>query len=114
VRELVSRQVVLAEVREWFDQRGIDGENLLAVLEQIPSESGWISVEERLPENDQMVIFIPNYYAKSIRVGTLSQVGERGGVMFDDKYVRNAMNYYARYWMPLPEPPKEENKNDRE
>lgn len=50
MKELISRQVVLAEVREWLDQRGIDGAHLLAVLEQIPSEGGWISVEEKLPD----------------------------------------------------------------
>lgn len=99
--ELVSRQVVLAEVREWFDQRGIDGEHLLAVLEQIPSESGWISVEKRLPEHE-------------VRV----QLGYSRMQFVDLGYLdREDMDWYDEYdnrvarpthWMPLHEPPKED------
>ena len=36
MKELISRQVVLAEVKAWFDDRDMDGSHLLAVLEQIP------------------------------------------------------------------------------
>ena len=38
MKELISRQVVLAEVKAWFDDRDMDGSHLLAVLEQIPEE----------------------------------------------------------------------------
>ena len=64
----------------------------------------WISVEERLPGYDELVLC----------------VGAKGGMFLGCKlrlfagdktaycFVPNARNgRYAKYWMPLPEPPKE-------
>lgn len=38
MKDLISRSVVLAEVKTWFDSRVLDGSHLLGVLEQIPDE----------------------------------------------------------------------------
>ena len=104
MKELVSRQVVLAEVREWFDQRGIDGEHLLAVLEQIPSEGGWVSVEERLPEEGEKVIVL------GVRGGM--QTGIFRGARRNHKWEwKKHTVLEVVCWMPqdaLPEPPKED------
>lgn len=68
----------------------------------------WISVKERLPEAGELVAFIPTINQGSIYVGKLSHTGARGGVLFENRQGRTTMKYYAKYWMPLPEPPKEE------
>ena len=49
MKELISRQVVLAEVAAWLE--GLQDKHLIAILEEIPVENfpRWISVEERLP-----------------------------------------------------------------
>jgi hypothetical protein len=67
----------------------------------------WISVEERLPEEGQKVAFIPSCNHGSVYVGVLSNIGKSGGVMFSHREGRYKSNYYAKYWMPMPEPPKE-------
>jgi hypothetical protein len=68
----------------------------------------WISVKERLPEKGQQVAFIPSCNHGSVYVGVLTNIGKSGGVMFSHREGRYKSNYYAKYWMPLPEPPKEE------
>ena len=68
----------------------------------------WISVKERLPDEGQLVLFIPTCNSPTVYVGTLSHTGKQGGVMFNNRYARTTMKYYSRWWAPLPEPPKEE------
>lgn len=67
----------------------------------------WISVKERLPEEGQVVLFVPTTNQKSVQVGKLSHVGKQGGAMFENMYSRTTMRYYATHWMLRPEPPKE-------
>jgi hypothetical protein len=75
----------------------------------------WISVEERLPENGQVVAFIIHesidYYGGSICAGHF--------LSFDYKNGKGAMPEFltwglgglrASHWMPLPEPPAIEGK----
>lgn len=83
----------------------------LRVIEQAPVVGAmprWISVEERLPQDGRIVAFIPSCNHGSVYVGVLTNIGQRGGVMFSHREGRYKSNYYAKYWMPLPEPPKED------
>ena len=80
-------------------------ECIRALVNKLPR---WISVKERLPEEGELVVFIPTINQGSIYVGKLSHTGARGGVLFENRQGRTTMKYYAKYWMPLPEPPKEE------
>lgn len=73
-----------------------------------PLISKWINIKDRLPEDGQMVAFIPNCNCGSVYVGRLSCIGKSGGVMFTHREGRFKSNYYAKWWMPMPEPPKEE------
>ena len=66
----------------------------------------WTSVEERLPEEGELVVFIPTINKGSMYVGKLSHTGAHGGVLFENRQGRTTMKYYAKYWMPLPEPPE--------
>lgn len=68
----------------------------------------WISVEERLPKEGQIVAFIPTCNHGRVYVGVLAKIGKSGGVMFSHREGRYKSNYYAKYWMPLPEPSKGE------
>ena len=102
MKELISRQVVLAEVKTWFDDRDMDGSHMLAVLENIPIEGEWISVKEKLPKDYEDVVIIMRDGASSwYRVA----YREYGGWSFGGG---RRVNDEVTHWMPLPEPPKEE------
>lgn len=85
--------------------------NRLEDIETIDPKQEWISVKDRLPEKDTLVLC----------------VGAKGGMFLgyirylygDDKtaYVRvpNARSgRYAAFWMPLPEPPEKNNEEEQE
>ena len=56
----------------------------------------WVSVKERLPEDRSNVLVVAYWHERwSVHVG----IGDRDDVA-------------VTYWMPLPEPPKEDDRND--
>ena len=57
--------------------------------------SGWISVEDRLPEDDEDVLYYEEGSSMDVMPG---------------KWVREQYyeGYYKIFWMPLPKPPKED------
>lgn len=86
-------------------------EDALALIQRLEAQvPKWISVEERLPENKQMVIgFTPcdgymfvGYYREEQNWKQWYIVT----AMRSTKYVTKKVTH----WMPLPEPPKEEEK----
>ena len=68
--------------------------------------SGWISVKDRLPKERQDVLL---KFPSNMAVGFLV----KGGWMVNSggNWTTNVLEYdeVPQYWMPLPEPPKEEN-----
>lgn len=89
----------------------------IAMIQQLEAQvPKWISVEERLPEkHGQIVVGMYNQHGddKSIlfpHVFTWHAYGENGyvkGPHFSDEGLDGLKVYY---WMPMPEPPKEEEK----
>ena len=70
----------------------------------------WISIEDRLPRKCGEYLCIVYGLDKRPHIYVLYYANERGFYDYDGEY-----GYYdvdASYWMPLPEPPKEINKND--
>jgi len=77
-----------------------------AIEELVDAVPHWISVEERLPESGErvLIMFKPFEDDENISIGWLTKSGFD---CYDDSV------YFFRsvtHWMPLPEPPKEENK----
>ena len=66
-------------------------------------ERRWIPVSERLPENGQKVVFF-NYGYDAVYAGKFNYVGKKGTVWFR----AGKTSYPGSYWMPIPEPPKED------
>lgn len=73
-------------------------------------QSGWISVEERLPDNCRAVLVALEGLtiggAPAMVIGSYSggfwMVADADGTHYLTKYMR----YRVTHWMPLPEPPK--------
>ena len=65
-------------------------------------QSGWISVDERLPDKDAMYIVFTKKFGVSISVCYLTQKGAFW-----------AIGNSVTHWMPLPQPPKTESEELR-
>lgn len=75
-------------------------------------EPKWISVEERLPEEEKTVLVVRKFLsAKGVTVRTYVETAELIGgdwVSMSDEYkIIRYRHTDPIYWMPLPEPPKE-------
>ena len=99
-----TRRETLKEIPV-FDRINTDQEAcrlaVTALREQ--EERRWIPVSERLPDNGQKVVFF-NYGADAVYAGKFNYIGARGTVWFR----AGKTSYPGSYWMPLPEPPKED------
>jgi len=62
----------------------------------------WIPVTERLPEEDGMYLVHGKWSASGRKVTDTCEF------YVHDGYFRAAWNFDVTHWMPLPEPPKEE------
>ena len=65
----------------------------------------WISVEERLPEEQkEVLIYLPEYDSVEMAaLFTIPSMNLREWAQNEDAYMLDEVSY----WMPLPEPPKE-------
>ena len=129
MNDLISRQAVLDAIKKthWFTVQAdsnagypcgtiddivslnvhMDIDAVRRAVNDVPAFSGWISVKDRLPEVDKPILYCA--FGRSVGEGVY-----RG---FDG--VHHVWNMYAvsgthwdnevTHWMPLPEPPKEEN-----
>lgn len=61
----------------------------------------WISVEDRLPEHNGLYLI---YDEDTVRIADYWAAVY--GPVWNDMNDHN-IRYWSRYWMPLPEPPKE-------
>ena len=80
-------------------------------IEHAPTVGGWISVKDRLPENEQYVMLWTKTgvmkYAKY-----LNDEPHRPWITYDEDGSIRAWDNVVTHWMPLPEPPKEEKDDD--
>ena len=96
----------IGELSDWWNKF-----HALADMVQMPR---WISVKERLPEEEESVFVVRKFLGVKGQVppSTYTEIAYRIG----DRWVADSDEYkIARhrhtdplYWMPLPEPPKEE------
>lgn len=80
------------------------------ILKNQPTIGEWISVKDRLPEEGKFVLVTGNLYPNKHVGGTMA-VSRRIDVTYWSGFGRTGN---ITHWMPLPEPPKEEdNENDQ-
>ena len=73
------------------------------------TQSEWISVEERLPENFESVLVLATSRRENDGYDVLIAYHDRGE--WEERCVHgdgNTVYAHVKYWMPLPEPPKGE------
>ena len=79
------------------DARTVDAAELL--------RDQWISVKDRLPEEDEKCIFFASGN-NAAYIGQYVYAGRDGAVKFKKRDGRGTVLYTASHWMPLPELPE--------
>jgi hypothetical protein len=94
----------------------INLEAVYSAIRYAPTVGDWISVKDRLPENQNPVIVFVPHHVDEVKGTFLGYVGmayyTRLGEGFwcgtdGNLYGAIGMIYPPTHWMPLPEPPKE-------
>ena len=90
----------IANASGWLNNR----RDKMCPLIEVPNNGGWISVQDRLPDNGQDVLAYLND-GEETRVAPCNYAN---GVWFDCVMNCVVTLHHITHWMPLPEPPKEE------
>ena len=101
---LIDADALLDEAMEEGAYGYVDAKQIAdaPTIDAVQSEQRWIPVTERLPEDDSNCIVFSAGYVKESHFYF--------GKFYDP--IEDYMRYEATHWMPLPEPPKRERKDD--
>lgn len=119
----MDTNAIITELRDWAEVQGAgtlantlnEAADRLEELDErvaIMSEPhGWISVSDKLPEEDKEVL-VARYMTKNGKkkpyVETASHIGGQWFSYTDEWKLNKTAHSDPFTWMPLPEPPKEE------
>jgi hypothetical protein len=75
-------------------------------MEKMVDVNGWISVKDRLPEEDVTVLAFINYSIDDAKLLRVVSGAYRGRLWLCGQDIYSER--FITHWMPLPEPPKED------
>ena len=105
-RFLEAIGMAIAALREREDRKAI----LVQQYIKVPVPPEWISVEDRLPEDEKPVLVYYGFMHKEGRGTGLRYTGTLSYFRFDPQphWQHESTGLIVTHWMPLPEPPTEE------
>ena len=102
----------LTAMKSMYDAIALDG--MIKALEEAPAVDAadflreqWISVDARMPEEDEKCIFFASGN-NTAYIGKYDYTGRDGAVKFKKRDGRGTVLCTASHWMPLPDPPEED------
>ena len=105
--ELEAKNRILEEARENANEACAKWEGLYRA--ELEKKSAWVSVRDRLPDNEKPVLAHYGFYREKDDlgarfIGTLTYFSHDP----DPHWQHESTGLFVTHWMPLPEPPKEE------
>ena len=95
-----------------FDAHGVDttlARTLITIADKAPTIGGWISVKDRLPEEDMGACIVYDGF----------RVQHADHLIIDGEHIWSTPDCYeseeirgVTHWMPLPKPPEDEEHNE--
>lgn len=140
----IDADVVIEKYGDWYVEEGSEEGfigTLKSLIDEQPTVSGWISVNDRLPEDGEHVLVVCEIHpigrasrkyvceAFYTRKFSISDVSSEDDIAYDyneeddeyylkegwyecvhnwDEYSSIIIDDFVTHWMPLPEPPKED------
>ena len=85
------------------------GVEFIDIIDSVPTASQWISVEDRLPEYQEKVLcFYENgFMGTAVFYGISADPHKSSNDFASYSHDYMTENSKIKFWMPLPEPPKE-------
>lgn len=103
-QKYLGMQIAMREVLEYFSKF-----ELVSTQQPNAPLTGWISVKDRLPEAGGYVVCIAKRNPFSRFMPMVARIEKNGWVNpIAEQYISE-----VTHWMPLPEPPEEDNHADR-
>ena len=103
------------ETRQIAESQIIGLEEARKIVEKYKGNTGWIPVEQRLPENDDFILLSFDNFSIPM-IGRYEELEDGGGSFYlgdcDEDDTCMANNLFVNAWMPLPEPYREEKTNE--
>jgi len=99
-------------IREWLDKNGYivqkDDDLIPDMIDQYTKDqSGWVSVDDRLPEGFGWFLVVDDYLTEKHNVTMVFFEGNSGSWLpIDDREDTDSMR--VTHWQPLPVPPTQE------
>ena len=105
---LIDADEMLSELKPItyeMEQNAVIMRNWVRRRPTVPAYGQWVSVKDRLPEEQkEVLIYLPEYDSVEMAsLFTIPSMNLREWVQNEDAYMLDEVSY----WMPLPEPPKE-------
>lgn len=101
---LIDADVLLGQMKHRRDYVGRPSDPV-CLVEDAPTVGGWVSVKDRLPEDAKDVLI--NIVGLMPKIGCYLSTGWFEAVLGYEY----ESGYKVTHWMPLPEPPKEDEKH---
>ena len=93
--------------RQIAESQIIGLEEARKIVEKYKDDTGWIPVEQRLPENDDFILLSFDNFSIPM-IGRYEELEDGGGSFYlgdcDEDDTCMANNLFVNAWMPLPEP----------
>ena len=113
--DLIDREAAIRKIEPWLYSKGRGESELnvlravIAELKSLPPAPRWHRVEDELPQNvaNRVLVFCKNgvMYAAHYEGGETDKWYMNMGTWWEE----GTGNLTCTHWMPMPEPPKEEN-----
>ena len=103
------------DTRQIAESQIIGLEKAKKIVEKYKGNTGWIPVEQRLPENDDFILLSFDNFSIPM-IGRYEELEDGGGSFYlgdcDEDDTCMANNLFVNAWMPLPKPFREEKTNE--